>query len=181
MKYVIGFVVVMAVLIAGYVSVYNQAVRMEQALTAQYEDNQNILAQYGQKVLEAAQVTTAYKQSVLDVVEKAMTGRYGSEGSKSVFNWIQEDNPEIDPATFVKVQQIIESGRTDFERGQRRMIDLRRNYQTSLNSVVTGTIMRIAGFPKVDLKKFDPILTQRTEDVYKAGRENGPINVFGGK
>src|SRR5690606_7192000 len=103
---------------------------MERQLEAIKTDNRNIYAQYGQKVLEVAQVPDMYIADVVKVTTAALEGRYGPDGSKAVFQWIQEQNPNVDPSLYRAVQQVIEAGRSDFENGQRRLIDVRRQYET---------------------------------------------------
>jgi hypothetical protein len=37
--------------------------------------------------------------------------------------------------------------------------------------------LRIAGFPKVDMTKFKPIVTDAVQDIYKKGKEAGPMKL----
>lgn len=56
-----------------------------------------------------------------------------------------------------------------------------RNYgktvEAQLRTFWRGFWLNLAGYPKLDLKQFDPIITQRTEDVYKKGKEDGPLKL----
>lgn len=167
----VGFAVV------GYVvSTANYANRIEQQLKAAQTDNKNILANYGQKVIEAAQVPGMYADDVARVTREAIEGRYGDKGSQAVFQWIQEQNPTIDSQLYVKIQQIIEGGRKDFEIGQRRQIDIRRQYETSLGEIPRGWVMGMVGYPKLNLSDFDIVSTDRADEAFRTKKE-APIQL----
>jgi hypothetical protein len=173
-----GFIgLVVAACFASYVSAFNYGNQMEQSLAASQTDNRNIFAQYGQKVAEVAQVPAMYRDDLEKVVTAAIEGRYGEGGSRAAFQWIQEQNPTIDASLYKSIQQVIEAGRSNFENGQRRMIDLRRQYQTKLGSFWFGLWLRIAGYPKVDLAKFDIVSTDKANAVFEAGKEIAPIQL----
>ena len=157
---------------SSYVSAFNYGNKTEQQLIAVREDNKNILAQYGQKVLEAAQVPQQYQADLTKVTTAAIQGRYGQDGSKATFQFLKEQNPQLDP------QQIIEAGRDNFEAGQRKQIDVRRQYQTQLGSFWGGMWLRMAGYPKVNLADFDIVSTDRADTAFKNHKEAAPINVF---
>jgi hypothetical protein len=166
-----------AVLIGSFISAYNYGNTMEKQLVALRDNNKNIYAQYTQKVMEAAQVPAMYRDDVTKVVTAALEGRYGPEGSKATFQWLQEQNPTLDASVYVKIQQLIEAGRNEFQNGQTRLIDVRRSYETSLGYFWQGIWLRLAGYPKVNLAEFKPVTTDRTEKVFEAGKEDGPLKL----
>jgi hypothetical protein len=175
-------IAVIVVLIGGigfssYVSAYNYGNSMEQQLVAAKESNKNILAQYGQKVLEVAQVPDMYKKDLVEVTTAAIQGRYGKEGSSATFQMLKEQNPTLDAAMYRKIQQVIESGRNDFTAGQTRLIDVRRSYTTTLGTFWTGMWMRFAGYPKLNLADFDIVSTDRADTAFKNKKEDGPIQI----
>jgi hypothetical protein len=163
--------------VSSYVSAYNYGNNMENQLKAVKSDNKNIYAQYGQKVLEIAQVPDMYAADLVKVTTAAIEGRYGKEGSKATFQWIQEHNPSLDASLYKKIQQVIEAGRTDFENGQRRQIDIRRQYETQLGTFWGGMWLKFAGYPKVDLKEFDIVSTEQADKVFADHKEVGPIKL----
>lgn len=172
---VIGLIA--GVIASSYISAHNYGNTMERQLEAIKTDNRNIYAQYGQKVLEVAQVPDMYIADVVKVTTAALEGRYGPDGSKAVFQWIQEQNPNVDPSLYRAVQQVIEAGRSDFENGQRRLIDVRRQYETALGYFWQGLWLRIAGYPKVNLADFDIVSTDRADEVFRNKKESGPITL----
>ena len=163
--------------VASYISNANYGNSAENLITATYQDNQNVLAQYGQKVAEVAEVPTMYRDDLLKVTTAAIQGRYGEQGSKAVFQMIKEQNPTLDSKMYTQIQQVIESGRNEFQASQTRLIDQERQYKTQLGNVVSGFWLRLAGYPKIDLSKYQPITTDRAADAFKNGKETGPIKL----
>lgn len=160
----------------SYFSAWSNGNRQEQQLKASYADLKNQLAQYGNKLAETAQVPDMYRDDVIAVATAAIEGRYGENGSRAVFQMLQEQNPQIDSALYVQIQQVIESGRTDFAIAQTKFLDVRRVYETSLGSPWTGTWMRIAGYPTITLADYDIVTSVRAEDAFKTKTEE-PIKL----
>lgn len=167
----------LGILAASYVSAANQGNRMEVGIKATYENNKNVLASYSQKVMEAAQVPSMMRDDLLKLTKAAIEGRYGPEGSKAVFQSIRESNPQLDSGVYRQLQQIIEGGRTEFQNSQTRLIDQKRVYSEALGTVWGGLWLRIAGYPKVNLDDYKIVTTDRTENVFKAGKEEGPLQL----
>lgn len=163
--------VIGTVLFMSYISAYNTGNRMEQTIKATYQNNENILAQYGQKVIEAAQVTELQRDDLTQVVEAAIQGRYGADGSKAVFQMITEQNPTLDSTVYVQLQRIIEAGRNEFQQNQTIFLDQKRIYETALGSFWQGMWMGVAGYPKINLAEYTIISTERASDAFKTKKE----------
>lgn len=170
-----SLVVGAAVLAISYISAFNAGNDAEKGIEAAWLDSRNVLTQYGQKVQEAAQIPGMQRDDVKEVVVAAITSRYGSEGSKAMFQWIKEQNPTLNSTVYTQLQQIIESGRNDFGESQRKMIDKKRAYKTQLGSFWRGMWLEIAGYPKVNLDDFKEVTTEKADATFKAGKEDGPI------
>lgn len=163
--------------VGSYISWANYGNSTEKLIKARYENNQNILAQYGQKVAEVAQVPEMAKNDLKELTTAAISGRYGSDGSKAVFQMIKEQNPTIDGTLYRQIQQVIESGRNDFQTAQTHLIDVRRQYETSLGYVWSGFWLKMAGYPHLNLDtEFKPITTERASQVFSTGIE-APIKL----
>lgn len=167
------FLVVAGILFVSYVSAYNYGNETENKIKALDSNRQNILAQYSLKVTEAAQVPEMYKNDVKEVFTSAITGRYGADGSKAMWQWLQEKNPQLDSVLYVKIQQIVESGRNKFENEQTLLIDVVRSYSNNLGYFWRGMWMRIAGYPKIDLTKYKPITSEHAQEAFKTGVDKG--------
>lgn len=166
-----------AVGFGSYVSAYNYGNQIENDLKAVQTDNKNKLAQYGQKVQEIAQVPSMYAADLQKIVEASIQGRYGKDGSKATWQMLKEQNPSLDPSMYTKIQQVIESGRNDFQAGQTRQIDIRRQYETMLGTFWKGMWLKFAGYPKVNLKDFDIVSTDRADKAFETKKEDGPIKL----
>jgi hypothetical protein len=161
----------------SYVSANNYGAGIEAQLKAARDDNQNILASYTQKIKEAAQVPDMYVADLKKITDAAIQGRYGPDGSKAVFQFLKEQNPNLDSKLYAKLQQIIESGRDEFKNGQTKMLDVRRQYETQQGLFWRGLWLRIAGFPKVDMNLFKPVVIDSVAAAFEKGREDGPIKL----
>lgn len=176
MLIIVGGIVLALVLLLGTIvgygfSVNNQANKFEKALVAEKENNKNILSNYGKKVAEAAQVPDMQRDDFIKVVSAQMQGRYGESGSKASFQWIQEHNITLDTSVYTKLQQIIEAGRNEFRNGQTKLISVRQSYETVLGSAPRGFFMGMIGYPKINLKDFDIVTDNRTEQAFETKRE----------
>jgi len=166
-----------AICVSAYIGAANSGNEYEQVLIAQLKNNENILAQYSQKVMEVAQVPEMYRDDVIKVVTASMAGRYGEKGSQATWQWLKEQNPTLDVSAYTKIQQIIESGRNEFQNAQTTLLDKKRVYQTQLGYLWTGFWLRTAGYPKIDLSKYDVVSNDYASEAFKGLKERGPIQL----
>jgi hypothetical protein len=160
-----------AIGVVSYITAFNSGNFYENQLMAISRNNENILAQYGQKVSEAAQVPSMQKDAIKELFQSANEARYGKDGSKAMFQMLKEQNPNIEQATFVQLQRIIEAGRNEFTTNQTKLIDVRRSYETNLGTFWSGFWLKVAGYPKQDLSKFDIVSTDRASEAFTTKRE----------
>lgn len=169
------------ILVVGYfimgVSVSNEAARLEAQVKAQYDDNRNIYDNYFKKVKEIAQVPEMYVKDLQEVYKTAIGARYGADGSKAVFQFIREHNPNFDSSLYTKIQQVIEAGRKDFEVAQRTLLDKKAVYTAKLEQFPWGFFARSYGWPKIDLSKIDIVTSDRTEKVFDTKRDNETVDL----
>ena len=176
MKFVIGFIAVLVLvgvgLFSSYVSYHNMGAQYEQRLEATWQENKVVLNTYTTKVQEVAQVPSMYKKDLQDIVEATFQGRYGKDGSKAVFQWIQEQNMNLDPQLYRQIQQVMESGRNDFQTGQKTLIDVKRSYETQLNMFWSGIWLKVAGYPKTDLSKYKIVVIGEVNTKFETGEDS---------
>lgn len=159
----------------NYVGAYNYGNTQENRIIAEHKNLENVLGQYSLKVAEAAQVPEMYRDDMKDVVGMALEGRYGPDGSKAVFQWLKEDNSpaRLDSTLYVKIQQIIEAGRNEYQNQQTRFIDIKRGYVTSLGYFWKGFWLKQAGYPKIDLKKYETTTSDFASEALSTGIDKG--------
>jgi hypothetical protein len=121
------------------------------------------------KFKEMSQVTEIYAADLKKVYDSAMQGRYGEDGSKAVFQWIQEHNPNLDPAVYVKLQAAIEAGRNSFMEEQKQLLARKQSYEKLLNgnSALAVNWLPWNGWPRIDLDQFDIVTSDVTDDAFK--------------
>ena len=156
---------------ANYVTYHDQGVNYETRLDAEWNKSKNTLSTYTTKVQEVAQVPGMFRDDLLKVVEATFQGRYGKDGSKAVFQFIQEKNMNLDPIMYRQIQQVMESGRNDFKASQDAVIDIKRSYETQLQKVWSGFWLGVAGYPKVDLSKYKVVILQGVNEKFDSGKD----------
>ncbi len=162
--------------VAMYVSASNYGASAESNLSAALENNANILGQYTIKVQEVAQVPNMYKDHLKEIITAEFQGRYGKEGSQASMQWIKERSNNFDSSMYVKVQQVMEAGRNQFQAAQTRMIDQKREYVTSLNTIPQGFFLHMAGYPRLNLDSIKPVVASTTQREIESGIGQ-PINI----
>lgn len=164
----VGLAAIGLIAIVSVVGIYNSCIRHEADIKAQYSENQNNYDKLFKTVAETAQVPTAYAKDLKDLYTATTATRYGQGGSKAVFQFIKEHNPQLDSSLYKQVQQVIEAGRIDFESKQASLIDRKRVYESQvLNTAVTGSVAKVLGFPRIDLDKFSIVTSATTEAAFE--------------
>lgn len=172
----IAIVIVLGIgAVASYVSAANYGNATEEALDAKYTDNENVLSGGYSKVSNIAGVSQMATKQLKEIVEAAIGGRYGENGSQAVVQFVREQNPSLDPAINRKLVQVIESSQDEFKNGQTAMLEIKRSYKTSLGTVYQGTWLKIAGYPKKDLEKYRIISTDFAQDAFRTGKQGAMI------
>lgn len=169
----LGVVFGIGILLFGaFIQTYNAAIRYETTIEASYKNNQNILGQYGLKVVEVAKVSEKYSEQLKNIVTASMEGRYGQNGSQAVFQWIQEQNPTVDPSIFRNVQQVIEAGRNEFQNNQTLLLDQCRSYDSFRQQFWNQFLLGLGGFPRLDnlTKVCTPITTTEADKAFETGK-----------
>lgn len=161
--------------LVSYISAANYGNRAEKGIMATWEDNENTLAQYSNKIGEMAQIPEMQRDDLKEVYTTAMQARYGSEGSKAVFQWLQEQNPQLNNAIYTNIQTEVAAGRDDFKIAQSKLIDQKRSYEVAIGSVWQGFWLNMAGYPKIDLNKYKAITNDYADEAFEKGSENGLV------
>ena len=143
-------------------------VSAEAGLKAQQEQVKNNYDNMWKRFREMSQVPSMYVADLKKVFDSVMQGRYGKEGNKSVFAWIQEHNPSIDASMYTKIQAAIEAGRVSFMAEQEQLLDKKRQYETLLLGNRAVFVGFLFPFPKIEMDKIQILTSDQTEDAFKS-------------
>lgn len=176
---IITFVVVVFV-VGSFISAKNVGNAEENRIHAMYTNNQNVFAQFGQKVAEELGVVEMQVDDAKSLYATVLEARYGSAGLKTQIAMIQEAMPGLDTSVYQSLQRVIEAGRNDFQFAQTQLVDAKRSYRTMLGSPIKGMFLDMAGFPRIDIgyplgtKDDYPIITStRAAKTFSTGVECG--------
>lgn len=173
----IGVVIAAAVaLVTLWVQAANYGNRSEVEIKKVWENNQNVLGQYTLKVQEIASVPDMYKSDLQGVMVNVMQARMGKDGSKALFQFFKEQNIPFDSSMYTKIQQVIEAGRNEFQTAQTRLVDVKAVYQERLGSIPQGWFLSMAGYPKIDLTLYKPVVASDTQKAFETGVQS-PIKL----
>ena len=162
--------------VAYIFGVKNQCVAFEKGVEAQYEQNQNNLAGYTNKIMDMVQVPKMAVGHIKEVAEAAIKGRYGDKGAQALFQMIQEQNPTVDAGLYRNLQQAMEAGRNSFAADQTTIIDKCRVYDTYAEQAPQSFLVGMFGYPKYDKSKCKPVITDQTVKDFAAKR-TGPLQI----
>ena len=171
-----AIVIFCIIAISSIVATNNKLVKIENDIIAQYENNKNVYDNYFKKVKEAVQIPSIYVKDLEKVYSSAIQNRYGSGGSKAIFQWIREHNPNLDSSLYLKIQQIIESGRNEFKLEQTTLLDKKRVYLNELRQFPTNIIASTLGYPRIDLKNINIVTSDETVETFKT-KKTAPIKM----
>lgn len=157
--------------ILAIIGMNNTAVQLENGIKAQYTQNQNNRSKMVNMIAEAAQVPDMYKNDFKEVLKAAVEGTYGKDGSKAVFQFIQERQIAFDLSLYTKIQTMIESSRAEFSLEQEKLIDKKRVYETKLQVFPGNIVLGMLGFPKIKLDDYKIIVSEDNAKVFEAGKE----------
>lgn len=164
-----GIVAIAAFVVMTMVKYHNLGVTYETKLDATWQDNKVTLNSYTTKVQEVAQVPGMMRDDLGKVIEQTFQGRYGADGSKAVFQFIQEQNHQLDPQLYRQIQQVMEAGRNDFQTSQKMLVDVKKNYEAQLNYAWSGFWLGVVGYPKLDLTKYNIVTLGSVEAKFESG------------
>lgn len=165
---IIGSSVLGLVLVAGGINWYTvnkTATKMENSLEAKLESNKNELSSYSTKVQEIAQIAKLSIDSQQKLMKIANETRYGGAGN-NVAQVINENNIPMDLQTLNEFTTIVRTERDRYRNVQNELRDQVRQYKDLWASPINAMMLH----PQIDLKQFELVINQYTDNAYKTKR-----------
>lgn len=176
-KYVMGLSLVVVAMVVGLgvaiMGANNYGNAAQVRIHTMYQNNENIFAQYGQKVAEAVGVADIAKTDMAELLTGSLEARYGTDGTQATLLAVTEAFPGLDQGVYTQIQRIIEAGRNDFTVAQTQLIDAKRSYVTALGSFPKGKFLSMMGYPSINVGY--PL---GTEDDYPIISTTSAANTF---
>lgn len=158
------FILLAAFMGLGYIGFSNDANRFENQAKAKYTDNQNVYDNGWKKVKEMAQVPDMQTDALSKLYDGVMKGRYGADGSKAMFQFIKEQNPDLNQETFLKIQRAVEDFHNEFQANQTQLISVKQAYDNYLTATTSGRFYNLIGhYPHIDMAKYDIVTSDKTQ------------------
>lgn len=157
-----------------YVGANNKEVKLAEQITAQKQVCEAFYDKLWKIISQKAQVAEQYKNTFKEIYPQLISGRYAND-SGTLMKWIQESNPTFDVSLYKDLSASIEGERAGFFMEQKKLIDLDREHKVLRKTIPSSWF--VGDRPDV---KFTIITSDKTEAVYKTGKENN-VDVFNTK
>lgn len=162
------------------ISKRNSFVRIENNIHIAYEESKNVHSNYVLRIQEMAQVPKMATKQLSEVIKASNQGRYGNDGSKAVFQFLKEQNPNIPDSLYTNIQKEVTGGRRDFEAKITRVNDNKGVAYNMLDDTVGGFILKdILGMPRKNIgydggpDDYKVIMSEQSVETYKTGVDKG--------
>lgn len=175
-----------SILIFGVVAIgkRNSFVRVENNIEAAYENSKNVHSNYVLRIQEMAQVPKMATKQLSEIIQASNEGRYGADGSKAVFQFLKEQNPNIDQSLYTNIQKEVTGGRRDFEAKMTLVIDNKTVARNMLDDTIGGFILKdIFGMPRKNIgyeggkDDYPVVMAESSAETFKTGIDKG-VNIL---
>lgn len=178
---IFGVIALVAIPSCGYINSKNYAISQENGIEATYSTNQTSLTRMSNSVTDNLAISEVAKDHLTEVVKASMEGRYGNDKTVMAKAVTEAYPGNLNPELYTRIMDEVTSGRTNFQNEQNMLIDKVRAYKTETEYVGWRSFwMGMAGYPKIDFAKYNPIISDYTNDAFTTKRDNG-LNIGGKK
>jgi hypothetical protein len=153
---IIAVAAVVALLLAmSYTSNASYGARVEREIQAIQQTKVSILVHYRMRVREVVQVPESHSAEFAEVLEHAISDWHEADGMRSAVKWIKDHGLQFTGAEYNHIRTCIELGQSDYRREEIRLAATVRAYRTNLGYVWSGFWLQVAGYPSIDLAKYE--------------------------
>lgn len=156
---------VVIVYVAMSISYKNKDVQLRNAAKNKQESLRSEMDKLWKTISQSAQITEQYKEDFYKIYTGVADKRYG--GKDPSFTWIQESNPNLDPALYLTLANKIDAGRAEFNTRQKELLDIKREHDNLRE-------MPVPHFFLGDIESITVyiITSDKTEDIINQGKDN---------
>lgn len=155
------------IIIGSVISTSNQEVQLRTTIEAKQRDNHSELDNTLKKISQTAQVTTAQKEALKEIIVGNSEARSTKGGS--LFTSVREAVPNVDTSTFNNLMNIITSSRDAWTMRQKELLDLSREHTTLLRRFPFGFILSMLGRKEIPVTI---VTSTRTEEAFQSGKDD---------
>jgi hypothetical protein len=163
-----------AILLFWCIGLFNSEARMRNQIVAKQKDNTNEYDNTWKKISQAAQVTDAQKQALMDIIVGNSKARAGNGNGGQLATFVHEAVPNIDTSTFNQLMNIVTSARDGFTMRQKELLDFKREHDNLMDTFPGSLLFSLLGKTKIDVTI---VTSSRTEDAFKTGKDDD-VDVF---
>ena len=174
----------MLIFVGVAISKRNSFVRVENNIEAAYENSKNVHSNYVLRIQEMAQVPKMATKQLSEIIQASNEGRYGPDGSKAVFQFLKEQNPNIDQSLYTNIQKEVTGGRRDFEAKMTLVIDNKKVARNMLDDTIGGFILKdIFDMPRKNIgyeggkDDYPVVMAESSAETFKTGIDKG-VNIL---
>ena len=170
----VGVLVAIMIVVFSVIGKLNTENTLRQTIVSKQRDNQSEYNNMWTKISQVAQVTTAQKEALKEIIMGYAQARTGTGDKGAIMSWIQESVPNVDTSTFNNLQNIITSSRDGFTMRQKELLDLSREHNTMLGQIPWGSVLKAMGRNEIQITI---VTSSRAEESFKSGKDDD-VDVF---
>ena len=168
-----AFVLALLMIFMMNISYQNTYERIDEDILAQYKKIESNYEKMSRIILQQAGIVGKYSDDFKNIYKGMMQGRYGKDGSKAMFQWIKEQNPQIDSALYAKLMTTIEAQRTGFDRQQNKVSNMIAESNKMLKTATSKW------FVNGEIKEAKIVSSSKTKVIMDTGIDDSSDDLFG--
>lgn len=172
-----GFVIAVGLVsipACSYISANNYAVRTENNIKTEENNNQLVLTRMSNTVMDNAKVPEMMKDDLLEVVKAGIEGRYANDKNLLAKSVTEAYPGTISPDLYTRLMNSVEAGRLDFEQAQRTLIEKVNLYRQETEVIGWRSFwISMTNHPQINFDDYKPIISDYTNDAFTTKRDNG--------
>ncbi len=162
--------IIFAVLLFGWVvGISNNEIYQANLVHAKQVSNKNWLDECNKTISNAAEVTDAQRQALMDIIVGNSKARADGQGKGSLAAMVTEAVPNVDVSVYKNLLNIVQSKREGFKRVQDEIIDLNRVHDNLIDMFPSSLVCSIMGRKKIDIVV---VTSTRTENAFATGKDD---------